>query len=98
MIPYTEERENLPLVDSLPWETVITITILYYNVEAMVWLLDGDVDFFDIVSGILKLDTLVPFLFIIRLDYVLQTLVDLIKENGITQKKRREKADDTPQK
>ena len=42
-------------------------------------------DFFDIVAGVL----LAPYLFIICLDYVLKTSIDLIKENVFTLKKAR---------
>ena len=45
---------------------------------------DGDTDFFDIVAGVLQGDILVPYLFIICLDYMLWMLVDLMKENGFT--------------
>ena len=41
-------------------------------------------DFFDIVTGELPGDTLAPYLFIICLDYVLRTLVDVMKQNGFT--------------
>ena len=48
-----------------------------------------DTDFFDIVAGVLQRDTLAPYLSIICLDYVLQTLIDLMKENGFTLEKAR---------
>ena len=54
-----------------------------------VHLLDGDTDFFDMVDGVLQEDTLDPNLFIICLDYILQTSIDLMKENGFTLKKAR---------
>ena len=47
--------------------------ILYRNTKVKVRSLDGDTDFFDIVAGVLKGDTLAPYLFIISLDYVLRT-------------------------
>ena len=40
---------------------------------------DSDTDFFDSVTGVLQGDTLIPYLFIICLDYVLQLSVDLMK-------------------
>ena len=40
-------------------------------------LLYGDKDFFDIVAGLLQGDVLVPYQ-----DYILQTPIDLMKENG----------------
>ena len=50
---------------------------------------DGDIDFFEIVAGVLQEDTLTPHLFIICLDYVLRMLKDLMKENGLTLEKAR---------
>ena len=52
---------------------------------------DRDTNFFDIVAGLLQGDTLVPYLFIICLDYVLWMLINLIRENGFTLKKVRSK-------
>ena len=37
---------------------------------------------------ILQGDTLAPYLFIICLDYVILTLIDLMKENGFTLEKQ----------
>ena len=51
---------------------------------------DRDTDFFDIVSGVLQGDTLAPYLFIIYLDYILQTLIGLMKENGFTIKSKKQ--------
>ena len=56
--------------------------------EAMVHSPDGDTDFFDIVAGVLQGDILAQYLFIICQDYILRALIDLIKENGLTQKKQ----------
>ena len=67
-------------------ETITAIMMLYRNTKAMDHSPDGDTDFFDIVAGVLQGDTLAPCLFIMCLDYVLWTLVDLIKENGFTLK------------
>ena len=55
--------------------------------KAMVYSLEGDTDFFDIVARVLQRDTLALYMFIFCLDYVLQTFIDLIKENGFTLKK-----------
>ena len=41
---------------------------------------DGDTGYFDVVTGMLQGDTLGPYLFIICLDYVLRTSIDLMKE------------------
>ena len=70
-------------------ETVTTIMMLYKNTKAMVYLPDGDMDFFGIVSEVLQRDTLALFLFIINLAYILQTSIDLIKENGFSLKKKK---------
>ena len=48
---------------------------------------DSDTDFFYIVTGVLQGDALALFLFIIYLDYILRTSIDLMKENGLTKKK-----------
>ena len=72
------------LAYGLPKQTVAVITMLYKNTKIKVCLLDGDKDFFDIVAGVLQGDELAPYLFIIYQDYVLQTLIDLMKENDFT--------------
>ena len=56
--------------------------MLYKYTKVKVCSPDGDTDYFDIVAGVLQGDTLAPYLFIICLDYVLRTSIDLIKENG----------------
>ena len=50
---------------------------------------DGDTEYFDIVAGVLKEDTLAPYLFIICLDYVLRTSIDKIRENSFELTKKR---------
>ena len=50
---------------------------------------DGDTDYFDIVAGVLQWDTLAPYLFIIYLDNVFRTSIDLMKENGFKLAKER---------
>ena len=50
---------------------------------------DRDTDFFDIVEGAQEGDALAPYLFIICLDYVLWTSIDLMKENGFSLAKAR---------
>ena len=57
----------------------------------MVCLFDGDSDFFDMVAGVLQGDILVPYLFIMCLDCILQILIDLIKENDFKFKITRSK-------
>ena len=48
-----------------------------------------ETDYFDIVAAVLQGDTLVPYHFIICLDYVLRTSIDKIKENGFKLTKER---------
>ena len=74
---------------SRPKETVAAITILYRNTKVKVRSLDGDTEYFDIVAGVLLRDMLVPYLFIIFLDYVLRTSIDKIKDNGLELTKKR---------
>ena len=70
------------LAYGLPKETIAAIMMLYRNIKVKVWSPDGDIDYFDIVAGVLQGDTLAPYLFIICLDYLLRTSIDKIKENG----------------
>ena len=57
----------------------------------IIFWMDGDTEYFDIVAGVLQGDTLAPYLFIICLDYVLRTSIDKIKENGFELTKKRSK-------
>ena len=75
--------QNFTLTYNLSKETVTA----KMNTKAIIHSLDGDTNFFDIVAGVLHGDTLAPYLFLICLDYVLQTSIDLIKENCFTLKK-----------
>ena len=68
-------------------ETVAGMMILYKNLKAMAGSLNGDMNFFEIVAGVLKGDTLASYLSIMCLDYILQMSIDLLKENGFTVKK-----------
>ena len=43
--------------------------------------------FFDIVTRVLQRDTFASYLFILYLDCILRTLIDLIKEDGFTLRK-----------
>ena len=73
----------------LPKETVAVIMMLYRNAKVKVCSPDGDTDYFDIVAGVLQGDTLVRYLFIICLDYVLRTSIDKMKNNGFKLTKER---------
>ena len=81
--------EQILLTYSIPKETVSAIMILYRNTKVKVSSLDGDIDYYDIVAGVLLGNTLVPYLFIICQDYVLRTSIDKIKENGFELTKKR---------
>ena len=81
--------EQILLAYGLPKETVAAITILYRNTKVKVRSPDGDTEYFDIVAGVLQGDTLVPYLFIICIDYMLRTSIDKIRENGFEQTKKR---------
>ena len=61
--------------------------IMYKNTQAFVRSPDGDTEFFDIIAGVQQGDTLVPYLFIIVLDYVLRNL-DQNKNFGFTLRKQ----------
>ena len=90
------KMEQIHLANSLPKETIAAIMMLYENTKVKVHSLDGDTDYFDIVTGVLQGDTLAPYLFIICLDYALRTSIDLIKENGF--KLAKKEAEDTQHK
>ena len=81
--------EQILLANGLPKETVTAIMMLYKNMKVKVRSPDGDTDYFDIVAGVLQGDTLAPYLFVICLDYVLRTSINLIKENGFKLAKER---------
>ena len=81
--------EQILLAYGIPKETVEAITILYRNTKVKVRSPEGDTEYFDIVAGVLQGDTLVPYLFIICLDYVLRTSIDKIRENGFELTKKR---------
>ena len=80
------KMEKIVLASGLPKETVTAVMMLYSNMKVKICSPDEDTDFFDIVAGVLQGDTLALHLFIIWLDYVIWTSIDLMKENGFTQK------------
>ena len=57
----------------------------------MIHSFDGHAVFFDIIAEVLQGDRLALFLFKTCLGYVQKTSVDLMKENGIIQKKNKNK-------
>ena len=83
------KMEQILLAYGIPKKTVAAITILYRNTKVKVRSLDADTEYFDIVAGVLKGDTLAPYLFIICLEYVFRRSIDKIKENGFEMTKKR---------
>ena len=67
--------------------------MLYRNTKVKVHSLDWDTDFFDIVAGVLQGDILALYLFIICLDYVFWTLIDLMRKMALLW--QRQEANDT---
>ena len=63
--------------------------MLYKNTKVKVRSPDGDTDYFDIIAGVLQGDTLSPCLFIVCLDNVLRTSIDIMKDNGFKLAKER---------
>ena len=63
--------------------------MLNINTKVKVRSPDGDIDYFDILVGVLQGDTLAPYLFIIYPENVLRTSMDKIKENGFKRTKER---------
>ena len=59
------KMEQILLAYGLPKETVAAIMMPYRNTKAKVRSPDGDIDYFDVVAGVLQGDTLAPYLFII---------------------------------
>ena len=53
--------------------------MLYKNMKATVFLLDGDTDFFEVVTGVEQPDILVPYLFLLCQDNILWKSVDTIE-------------------
>ena len=80
---------DLPKKKKNPKKPIAAIMILYRNTKVKVRFPDGDTDYFDIVAGEIQRDTLLSYLFIICLDYVLRTLIDNIKENSFELTKKR---------
>ena len=82
------KMEQILLAFGSPKETVAAIMMLYKNMKVKVHSLDRDTDYFDIVH-VLQGDTLAPYLFIICLDYLLRTSIDLMQEKSFELAKAR---------
>ena len=83
------KMEPILLAFDVPKETVAAIRMQYKNTKLKVCSPDEDTDYFDIEVGPLQGDTFAPYLSIIRLDYVLSTSIDLMKENSFKLAKER---------
>ena len=65
------------------------IAIIYDNARAKVLSPNGEIDWFNLFVGVLQDETLVPYLFIIVLDYVMRQATEGKEEElGLTLKKR----------
>ena len=60
---------------------VQSISDVYDNTSAKVLTPDGDTDTFPILAGVLHGDTLVPYLFVIVLDYALSRAITRKRNN-----------------
>ena len=74
--------EQILLTYCLFKERITAIMMLYKNTKVKVYSPDGDTDYLDTVAGVLQGYTLAPYLFIICLDYMLRTSIDLMKEKN----------------
>ena len=63
--------------------------MLYKNTKVKVRFPYGDTDYFDIVASMLQGDTFASYLFIICLDNVLRTSIDIMKDNAYKLAKER---------
>ena len=86
---HTGKMEQILIAYGLPKETVAAIMMLYRNTKVKVRSPDGDTDYFDIVAGVLQVDTLDPFLFIICLYYMPKRSIVKLNENGFKLTKER---------
>ena len=83
------KMEQILVAYGLPKETIATIMMLYRNTKVKVRSPDGNTDYIDIVTGVLQGYTWALYLFIICLDYELETSIDKTKDNGFKLRKER---------
>ena len=88
---YGGKMEQILLAYGLSPKTVTAIMMIYKNTKVKVCSSDGDTYYFDIAAGVVQGDTLAPYLIIIRLDNMLRTSIDKMKDNGfkLTKESRR---------
>ena len=87
--------EQILFTYGLPKDTVAVVMMLYRNTKVRVCSPDGDTDYFNIVAGLLQVDTLAPYLFLICLEYILKTTIDRMKEKFQPNKGKKQKVTDT---
>ena len=63
--------EQILLAYGFPKENLTIIMMLYKNMKVMACSPDGDIDFCDIIGGLLQRDTFATYNFIISQDYIL---------------------------
>ena len=68
----------------VPVEIVDAVNMIYTNTTTQVLSSDGDTEFFEILAGILRGDTLASYLFIIALDYAMRQAVRNESNLGFT--------------
>ena len=83
--------KDILIIYGISTEIVNDILILYKNTRSMVRSPDGDTILFDIINGLLQVDTRAPFLCIICLDYILKKSLDSNSNLGFTLTKRKSK-------
>ena len=88
-MPGTREGKYCASLYGLPKETVAAVMMLFKNMKVKVCSLNGDTDYFDIVAGVQQRNILDPYLFIICLNYVIRTSIDIMKDNGFKLAKER---------
>ena len=86
LIPYTDGRWNTYFsprhLSPTKKKTVVATMMLFNKKKVKVRPPDGDPDYFDIVAGLQQGYTFALYLFIICLENMLRTSIDLMKENG----------------
>ena len=73
---HRRKMEQILLSYILPKETARALRIFYENTKAMVCSLDVSTLFFKIAAGVLQEDTLVSYMLILCLSYLLQMSID----------------------
>ena len=83
------KMEQIFLVFSLPPKNPYNYNDVLKNTKVNVRSPDEDTDFFDIAAGVLPGNKFAPYLFIICIDYVFRTSINLMKNKWLYTKKAR---------